>query len=95
MWWTDLAGGVAALLVLLACGFPTKYGAAEYLESCTVPKIFIQSTKDQYSPRVEFEKHYARFADPKKLIWVEAQDHFFAGALDQFESAVSGADAHA
>jgi alpha/beta superfamily hydrolase len=74
---------------LLACGFPTKFGPAEYLESCTVPKIFIQSTNDQYGPRVEFEEHYARFAEPKKLIWVESKDHFFAGALDEFEKAVA------
>ena len=29
---------------LLACGFPTRLGAAEYLEGCAVRKIFIQST---------------------------------------------------
>jgi len=79
---------------LLACGFPTRHGAADYLETCAVPKIFIQSTNDQYGPRAEFEEHYARFANPKKLIWVEAQDHFFAGALDEFEKAVSATDAN-
>lgn len=73
---------------LLACGLPTRYGASEYLETCAVPKIFIQSTNDQYGPRAEFEQHYARFAPPKKLVWVEAADHFFAGALDRFEEIV-------
>ena len=73
---------------LMACGFPTRHGAADYLETCAVPKIFIQSSNDQYGPRAEFEEHYARFAEPKKLFWVEAQDHFFAGALDEFERIV-------
>jgi alpha/beta superfamily hydrolase len=73
---------------LLACGFPTRYGTAEYLENCAIPKTFIQSTNDQYAPRAEFEEHYVRFAEPKKLVWVEAGDHFFAGALDQFEKEI-------
>ena len=33
---------------------------------------------------------YERFAAPKELHWVEAADHFFAGALDEFEKADSG-----
>ena len=27
-------------------------------------------------------------AEPKQLTWIEAQDHFFEGALDQLEGAV-------
>ena len=29
-----------------------------------------------------------RLPEPKELIWIEAADHFFSGALDQFEDAV-------
>ena len=61
---------------------------AEYLASCTTPKIFIQSTNDQYGPRGELEEMYARFAEPKKLYWVEASDHFFAGGLEELEKSV-------
>jgi hypothetical protein len=32
---------------------------------------------------------YAQVADPKRLIWVEAQDHFFAGGLDELERQVA------
>jgi alpha/beta superfamily hydrolase len=28
--------------------------------------------------------------EPKQLVLVEAQDHFFAGALEQLESAIAG-----
>jgi alpha/beta superfamily hydrolase len=73
---------------LLAAGYATAMGAAEYLESCPVAKIFLLSTHDQYAPRTDFERLYARVAEPKRLIWIEASDHFFAGALDEFEERV-------
>jgi alpha/beta superfamily hydrolase len=76
---------------LLAAGYPTSHGSTEYLEACAVPKIFVQSTNDQYGPRPALEALYARLREPKKLLWVEAGDHFFAGALDSFEQQVSQA----
>jgi alpha/beta superfamily hydrolase len=54
-----------------------------------VPKIFVQSTHDQYGPIAELEPLVASLAEPKKLIQVEATDHFFAGALDQLEREVA------
>jgi alpha/beta superfamily hydrolase len=74
---------------LLAAGFPTRFRSTEYLERCSAPKIFIQSTNDQFGPRPELEAQYARFAEPKRLIWVEAADHFFAGGLEELEARVS------
>jgi alpha/beta superfamily hydrolase len=74
---------------LLAAGFPTGFRSTEYLERCSAPKIFIQSTNDQFGPRPEVEAQYARFAEPKRLIWVEAADHFFAGGLEELEARVS------
>ena len=73
---------------LMAAGFPTNFGPAEYLEQCAVPKIFIQSTHDQYGPRPELEAIYARLPEPKQLVWIESTDHFFAGGLDALEQAV-------
>ncbi len=73
---------------LLAAGLATVLGPAEHLERCGLPKIFIQSTRDQYGPRAEFERAYAGWAEPKQLVWIDAEDHFFAGALDRFEEAV-------
>lgn len=76
---------------MLACGFPTRHGPAEYLETCPIPKIFVHSTNDQYGPRAEFEEMFARIAEPKTLLWVPSDDHFFAGGLDEFEGVVSTA----
>ena len=81
----------AAARFLLPVGFSPRLGNFEYLETCLLPKIFIQSTQDQYAPRSEFESAYARFTPPKRLFWIDAPDHFFAGALDALESAVRSA----
>ncbi len=50
--------------------------------------MFIQSTNDKFGPRPAMEAYFARLQEPKKLVWVEAADHFFAGALPEFEEAV-------
>ena len=73
---------------LMAAGFPTRWGTPEYLENCAARKIFVQSTNDQYGPKAEMDEMYARFAEPKEMHWIEAGDHFFAGALPELEEAV-------
>jgi alpha/beta superfamily hydrolase len=73
---------------LLAAGFPTRMGAAEYLETCAVRKVFIQSSRDEFGPRPELDALYARLPEPKQLTYIEAGDHFFAGALEVLEERV-------
>jgi alpha/beta superfamily hydrolase len=81
------AGGAS---MLIAAGFPTSHGDAAFLESCQSPKIFIQSTHDEFAPRADMQALFERIGDPKQLIWIEAQDHFFQGALDQLEETILG-----
>jgi alpha/beta superfamily hydrolase len=73
---------------LLAAGYPTHHGSNEYLLTCPAPKIFIQSTHDQYGPRPELEALVESMAEPKRLVFIEAADHFFAGALEALEETV-------
>lgn len=73
---------------VIAAGFPTVYQNRDYLLGCTTAKIFIQSTRDEHGPRTDLELVYAELLDPKQLIWVEAEDHFFKGALDEFERTI-------
>lgn len=75
---------------VVAVGLPTRGGLPEGLNHCAVPKVFIQSTRDQYGPRDELEAVFERLPEPKRLIWVEAHDHFFTGALDRLEQVVYG-----
>jgi alpha/beta superfamily hydrolase len=74
---------------VIAVGFPTTYKDRGFLAGCAAPRIFIQSSQDQYGPLAELEALVASLPEPKKLIIVEAGDHFFAGALDQLEREVS------
>jgi uncharacterized protein len=73
---------------LIAVGFPTTYGDNSYLNGCTTPRIFVQSTRDEFGPASEIEPLVATLPDPKKLVLIEAQDHFFSGALDSLEEEI-------
>lgn len=69
---------------VIAVGFPTIYKDESVLKPSPVRRIFIQSTHDQFGPIEELRQVTA--AD--ELHEVEAADHFFAGALDEFEKVV-------
>ncbi len=73
---------------VIAAGVPTRGGAPSWLLQCTVPRTFIQSTGDQYGPRPDFQAYFDALPEPKRLIWIEARDHFFDGALEALEDAV-------
>lgn len=73
---------------VIAVGFPT-IGHFDYLESCGLPKYFVHSTNDIFGPKAELEKAFGKFAEPKSLQFIGAEDHFFAGSLDAFEEAIS------
>ena len=86
---TRLGCAIGGARFLLAAGFPTAMGGAEYLERCAIEKIFVQSTHDQFGPRADLEAAYARWAAPKRIAWIEAADHFFSNALDTLEERVA------
>src|SRR5205823_4084622 len=73
---------------LIAVGFPVKTAGAAFLRACAVPKVFIASTHDEHAPRSQMEALFVEIAAPKQLIWIEAEDHFFQGALDRLEETV-------
>jgi hypothetical protein len=71
---------------VIAVGFPSVYKDKASLDTCTTPRIFIQSTHDQFGSVGEIESIVAALPEPKQLHLIEAQDHFFAGALDALEA---------
>jgi uncharacterized protein len=73
---------------LVAVGFPANSSDGQPLGQCPVPKIFIVSTHDQFCAVPAMEAYFAALPAPKELIWVEAQDHFFADALNEFEETI-------
>jgi alpha/beta superfamily hydrolase len=73
---------------VIAAGFPTIYPKDSFLDTCQVPRIFVQSTHDRYAPVPEIEKLVRALPEPKTLVFIEAQDHFFAGALPELEEQI-------
>ena len=74
---------------LIVVGFPMVYQDRSSLESCTTRRIFVQSTRDQFGSVAEIEALVAKVPEPKQLIFIDAQDHFFAGALEQLEETIA------
>jgi hypothetical protein len=60
----------------------------EFLRTCTKPKLFVSGSRDQYAPPGQLEALVTTFADPKKLVRIEAGDHFFEGRLREMREAV-------
>jgi uncharacterized protein len=73
---------------LIAAGFPANLTDSNLLGRCPVPRTFIVSTHDQFCAVPAMEAYFAALEEPKELIWIDAPDHFFSGALDEFENAI-------
>jgi alpha/beta superfamily hydrolase len=78
----------------IAAGLPANRGGFEFLAKCQTPKIFIHSTNDEHGSRENMEKIFAAAAEPKLIEWIDAEDHFFANRLEQFEQKVIAAALH-
>jgi uncharacterized protein len=78
---------------LIALGLPAvevegrAYDFA-FLRACTKPKLFVSGSCDQFGPARKLEALVQTFADPKKLVRIEAGDHFFEGRLRELRVAI-------
>jgi len=78
---------------LIALGLPTlevegRVYDFEFLRSCSKPKLFVSGSRDQFGPAGKVEALVHTFADPKKLVRIEAGDHFFEGRLKELRAAI-------
>ena len=60
----------------------------EFLRNCTKPKLFVSGARDQFGPAGKLEALVGTFAEPKKLVRIEAGDHFFEGRLRELRTAI-------
>jgi uncharacterized protein len=60
----------------------------EFLRTCTKPKLFVSGSRDQFGPIGKLEALVHTFADPKKLVRIEAGDHFLEGRLKELRVAI-------
>jgi uncharacterized protein len=78
---------------LIALGLPAipiedRIYDFEFLRECAKPKLFVSGSRDQFGPIGKLEALVSTFADPKKLVRIEAGDHFFEGRLREMREAV-------
>lgn len=69
---------------LVGIGLPVRAAGRDYsydfLPGCgAVPKLFISGDSDEFSPRGVLESYLVAAAEPKRIVWIEGADHFFAG----------------
>ena len=62
-----------------------EYG---FLRNCVKPKLLVSGSQDIFGPRAQLEQTMESLADPKKLVWIEGTDHFFAGNLDELRKTI-------
>jgi len=74
---------------LIPVGFPTVRGLDIELADSTIPRYFVHSTIDEFGPKDEIVNMVAQLQEPKSLTLIDAQDHFFAGALPQLEDTIA------
>jgi hypothetical protein len=78
---------------LIALGLPAvpvenRVYDFEFLRTCTKPKLFVSGSRDSFGPPGRLEALVNTFADPKKLVRIEAGDHFFEGRLREMREAI-------
>lgn len=79
--------------LLIALGLPVVpvEGRAyefEFLQTCAKPKFFVSGSRDQYAPPGKLEALFNTLSEPKKLVRIEAGDHFFEGRLREMREAI-------
>ena len=69
-------------------GLPLNRWDLSWLAQCPKPKLIIQGANDEHGSRERVEALFTTLTEPKQLVIVPDADHFFAGKLDQVESAI-------
>lgn len=83
--------GDARVHGLVGLGLPIRALGRDYsyrfLPACgSVPKLFVSGDHDEFCPQGVLESTLVTAAEPKKIVWVEGADHFFAGTAQSPDS---------
>ncbi|MGC2198100.1 MAG: alpha/beta family hydrolase [Terriglobales bacterium] len=60
----------------------------DFMKTCAKPKLFVSGSRDQFAPKARLEALVVSLPDPKKLVIIEAADHFFEGRLREMREAI-------
>jgi len=74
---------------LIGFGLPVNSTDVSFLRECRKPKLFVHGGEDQFGARQKVEETVAALLGENRLVVIEHADHFFAGHLDEFNTAIS------
>jgi uncharacterized protein len=60
----------------------------DFLRQCSKPKLFISGDHDEFSTPAELLTLVEEVPEPKRLVLIPDADHFFAGHLDEYRTAI-------
>jgi uncharacterized protein len=88
--WISLTVGAAdpRVTTLLGIAPPLSRYDFEPVRASAKPKFFIQGERDDLCPLKEMQEFYARAADPKELVVIDAADHLFDGKTSEVGDAI-------
>jgi hypothetical protein len=88
--WVALTVGAADPRVSTLIGIAPPLSRYDFgvVERSTKPKFFIQGEFDELFPLKGMREFYARAAEPKELIVIDAADHLFDGRVHEVADAI-------
>jgi alpha/beta superfamily hydrolase len=60
----------------------------DFLATCAKPKLFVSGSRDQFASKAKLEALVQSVPEPKRLVIIDAADHFFEGRLREMREAV-------
>lgn len=60
----------------------------DFLSDCAKPKLFVSGSRDTFSPQAKLRELVNNLPEPKKLVFIEAADHFFEGRLRELREVI-------
>jgi uncharacterized protein len=76
---------------VFALGYPIALETDRaYLDSITVPRLFVQGEQDQFGPGESLRVMAEALPPPREVVVIPCADHFFDGHLDPLQAAVAG-----
>jgi len=89
--WVGLyvGAGDPRVAALVGLGLPvSQLTDLSFLREVSKPKLFVQAALDQFGPADQMQAFYDSLPEPKQIHWVQGADHFFAGKLEEVQTAV-------
>ncbi|MCC7416521.1 MAG: alpha/beta hydrolase [Acidobacteria bacterium] len=88
--WIGLTAGVQdpRVSALIGIASPVTRYDFEMVRASAKPKFFVHGEFDDICPLRDMKAFYARAADPKELVVIEAADHLFDGKVGEVGDAV-------